>query len=49
VRSRDFSVAHVYAGQSVGMLARARPAAEVIRELGDGAEAILRERFAELT
>jgi NAD(P)H-dependent flavin oxidoreductase YrpB (nitropropane dioxygenase family) len=49
VRSRDFSVAHVYAGQSVGMLARARPAAEVIRELGAVAEAILRERFAELT
>jgi nitronate monooxygenase len=48
VRTRDFRVAHVYAGQSVGMLARERPAADVIRELGDGAEAILRGRFADL-
>jgi hypothetical protein len=38
----------VYAGQSVGLLARERPAAEVIRELGDGAETILRTRIAKL-
>jgi len=40
-RAGDFDTAYIYAGQGVGSLARARPAAEVVAELG-GAEDLLR-------
>ena len=42
--AKDFDTAYIYAGQSVGLLERERPAAEIVAELGDGAEALLRER-----
>jgi nitronate monooxygenase len=48
VAAKDFSLAFIYAGQSVGTITRERPAAEVIAEIGDGAEALLRSRFASL-
>jgi nitronate monooxygenase len=48
VAAKDFSLAYIYAGQSVGTITRERPAAEVVAEIGDGAEALLRERLASL-
>ena len=45
-RTRDYALAHVYAGESVGMHDRVRPAADIVRAFGDGAEALLRERLA---
>jgi nitronate monooxygenase len=47
-RERDYRLAHVYAGESVGLQSRIRPAAEIVRAIGDGAEALLRDRFAAL-
>ena len=47
-RTRDFRIAHLYAGQSVGTLDRERAAGDVIRDLGDGAETLLRERLERL-
>jgi NAD(P)H-dependent flavin oxidoreductase YrpB (nitropropane dioxygenase family) len=44
----DYDVAYVYAGQAVGLVENARPAAEVIRHLGEGVEALLLERLAQL-
>jgi len=44
--AKDFDVAYIYAGQSVGMIERERPVADILSEIGDGAEAILRERLA---
>jgi nitronate monooxygenase len=43
--SKDFDVTYIYAGQSIGMIERERAAADVVREIGDGAESILRERL----
>jgi nitronate monooxygenase len=45
-RAKDYRLAHVYAGESVGLQDRVRPAAEIVRAIGDGAEALLRERLA---
>ena len=47
-QKRDFRLAHLYAGESVGMFDRVRPASEIVRSFGDGAEALLRERIATL-
>ena len=44
----DFDVAVVYAGQGSALVNRQRSAGDVVRELGDGAEALLRERAAAL-
>jgi nitronate monooxygenase len=44
VASKDYDLAHIYAGEAVGMVTRQQPAGEVIRQLGDGAEQLLRER-----
>lgn len=43
-----YDVAHIYAGQSVGMLDKRRPAGEIVVELADGAEGLLRSRLLEL-
>ena len=45
---KDYSVAQIYAGQAVGLLNRPRKAGDVVREIGDGAETLLRTRAAEL-
>ncbi len=47
-RTGDVRIVQVYAGQSVGLVRAQRPAADVVRELGDGAEALLAARFSEL-
>ncbi len=44
----DYDVAYIYAGQAVGAVRAARPAGEVVRDLVDGAERLLRERCARL-
>ncbi len=44
----DHSIVQIYAGQSVGLIERERDAAEIIAELGDGAETLLRMRGREL-
>jgi nitronate monooxygenase len=43
-----YDVAYVYAGQSVGMLNKRRPAREIVLELADGAEQSLRSRLIEI-
>jgi len=43
--AKDFNLTYIYAGQSVGLIERERPAAEIVAEIGDGAERILRERL----
>jgi nitronate monooxygenase len=48
VAEKDFDVAYIYAGQAVGMIDRERPVGQVIADLGDGAELILRERCKQL-
>jgi nitronate monooxygenase len=48
MKRNDYSVAHIYAGQAVGMMHRSRPAGEIIRELSEGAERLLQERFRTL-
>jgi nitronate monooxygenase len=47
-RTRDFRTAHLYAGQSVGTIERERNAGDIIRELGDETEALLKTRFTAL-
>jgi nitronate monooxygenase len=42
--SGRYDVAYIYAGQSVGLLDRRRPAREIVEEIGNGAESLLRER-----
>jgi len=44
----DFDKTYIYAGQAVGLLERERAVAEVIAEIGDGAELTLRERCKQL-
>jgi nitronate monooxygenase len=48
LRLGDHDVAVVYAGQAVGLVKHERPASEIVRELGDGAEAILRRSHSKL-
>jgi nitronate monooxygenase len=47
-RARDYRLAHLYAGQSVGTISREESAGDVIEALGRGAETHLRSRFARL-
>jgi nitronate monooxygenase len=44
----DYDTAVIYAGQAVGLIREERPAGEVVRSIGEGAEALLRERCREL-
>ena len=48
LQCRDYEVAYVYAGQAVGLVSEALPAAEVIRKIGEGAEQILLSRLSQL-
>lgn len=48
VASKNYDLAHIYAGEAVGLVTQQQPAGEVIRQLGDGAEQLLRERFSGL-
>jgi nitronate monooxygenase len=44
IQRKDYDSAYIYAGEGVGLVTRQQPAAEVIRELGDGAERLLTDR-----
>jgi nitronate monooxygenase len=44
IKERDYEVAFIYAGQAVGLLTQQQPAGTIIRDLGDGAEDMLRGR-----
>jgi len=44
----DYDTAVIYAGQAVGLVRQERPAADVVRDLGEGAEALLRRRCGEV-
>src|SRR5579872_262495 len=46
--AKDYRLAHIYAGEAVGLVERERPAGEIVRELCEGAEHLLRERLAEI-
>jgi nitronate monooxygenase len=48
IKSGDYRLAHLYAGEAVGLVNRQRPAGEVIEELGAGAEQLLSERWRQL-
>ncbi len=48
IKSKDYDVAHIYAGEAVGLVTREQPIAEVIRHLGEGAEQLLRNRCSTL-
>jgi nitronate monooxygenase len=44
----DFDVAVIYAGEGIGMVTGERPAAEIVRQIGEGAEEILRRATTSL-
>ena len=46
IASKNYDLAYIYAGQAVGLVTQQQPAAEVIQQLGDGAERLLRDRSA---
>ncbi len=48
VRDKDYDLAYIYAGEGVGLVEKERPAAEVVRLLGEGAESLLRDRCRSL-
>ena len=45
---KDYSIVNIYAGEAVGLVGQERPAAEVVRELGEGAEQLLSARYRRL-
>jgi nitronate monooxygenase len=45
---KQYDLAYIYAGEAAGLVKREQPAAEVIQQLGDGAEQLLRERCSKL-
>lgn len=46
IASKDYDLAYIYAGQAVGLITRQQPVGEIIHNLGEGAERLLRERAA---
>lgn len=48
IERRDYDLAYIYAGQGVGLVTRQQSAAEVIQQLGDGAEQLLGDRCRRL-
>ena len=48
IGSKNYDLAYIYAGEAVGLVTRQQSAADVIQHLGDGAERLLRDRFAML-
>lgn len=45
---RNYDIAYIYAGEAVGLINRERAAAEIVRDLGEGAEQLLHQRCATL-
>src|SRR5437763_3835561 len=48
IASKNYDLAHIYAGEGVGLVTRQQSAGEVIQYLGEGAERLLRDRSARL-
>lgn len=48
IAHKNYDLAFIYAGEAVGLIEQQRPAAEVIRHLGERAERLLAERYAQL-
>lgn len=48
IADKNYDLAYIYAGEAVGLVEKQQPAAEVIRQLGEGAERLLHERCAQL-
>lgn len=48
IAAKNYDLAYIYAGEAVGLVKREQPAADVIRQLGDGAERLLRDRCSKL-
>ena len=48
IKSGDYRLAHIYAGEAVGLVNQQRPAGEVIKQLSEGAELLLSERWRQL-
>jgi nitronate monooxygenase len=48
IKSKDFDLAFIYAGQAVGLVKQQEAALDIIRQLGDGAEQLLSERYRTL-
>jgi nitronate monooxygenase len=48
ITTRNYDLAHIYAGQAVGLITQQQSAGEVISYLGDGAERLLRDRSTRL-
>jgi nitronate monooxygenase len=48
IATKNYDLAHIYAGEAVGLVTRQQSAGDVIRSLGDGAERLLRERSLKL-
>lgn len=46
--AKEYDTAVIYAGQGVGLVTTERSAREVVQELGEGAETILRDRYRTL-
>lgn len=46
--SKSYDIAYMYAGEAVGLVTRQQSAAEVIQQLGDGAEQLLRDSCSKL-
>lgn len=48
IREQDYDQALIYAGEAVGLVHKKQSAVDIVREMGIGAEALLRERFVTL-
>ena len=46
--AKDYEITSIYAGQSVGLLSRRRPAGQIVQSLGEEAEEMLRNRLGTL-
>ena len=48
IASKNYDLAHIYAGEAVGLVHQQQSASTVIQHLGEGAERLLRERYQTL-
>ncbi len=48
IAAKNYDLAHIYAGQAVGLVSQQQSAGDIIRHLGEGAERLLRERATSL-
>jgi nitronate monooxygenase len=48
IASKNYELAYIYAGEAVGLVTQQQSAGDVIFQLGEGAERLLRDRSAQL-